>query len=210
MVNSNPYIQRRYHQQRGLSLVEMLVSLAITAMLLTATMVAIDTSFRAYASAAESASTQASTRMVINRLLMMIRNSTAHGPLTLTEAKDFDTNATQEESTITSNFLEMIDPKGRLIRIEHNASENTLYLRVDQNGNFTYDNSELAQPLLSGVEKAAFYTKHRINDEGIYQLERGSIDLSVVPDRDNTLAIESASQSTIRVIASTMPRRIDY
>ena len=39
----------------GLSLVELLVSLAITAMLLTATMVAIDASFQAYAAAAESA-----------------------------------------------------------------------------------------------------------------------------------------------------------
>lgn len=68
-------------QARGLSIVELLISLAIVAMLLTATMVAIDASFYAYASAAESASTQTTTRLAVHRLNALIRTSTAHGPL---------------------------------------------------------------------------------------------------------------------------------
>ncbi|QQE12999.1 prepilin-type N-terminal cleavage/methylation domain-containing protein [Planctomycetota bacterium] len=197
------------HRQRGLSLVEMLLSLAITAMLLTATMVAIDTSFRAYASAAESASTQAATRMVINRLLMMVRNSTAHGPLTLTSARSIDADATESDSTISCNYLEMLDSKGRLVRIEYNKDEQQLYVRLDDNGNFIFDSDETYQPLLGGVTQAVFHVRHRIDRQGVLVLERGSIDLTVMPDRDNTLSIESAEQSEIRVIASTMPRRVE-
>ena len=70
----------RHRRHRGLSLVEMLISLAITGLLLAATMVALDVSFRAYADAAEQASSQAASRMIVNRLITMIRTSTAHGP----------------------------------------------------------------------------------------------------------------------------------
>jgi hypothetical protein len=59
----------------------MLIALTIVAMLMAATMVAIDASFQAYASAAGSASTQTTARLTVYRLLRLIRTSTAHGPL---------------------------------------------------------------------------------------------------------------------------------
>ncbi|MCG8511438.1 MAG: hypothetical protein MI741_19665, partial [Rhodospirillales bacterium] len=113
---------------------ELLISLAITAMLLTATMVAIDASFKAYAAAAETASTQTATRMIVNRLLAMVRTSSAHGPLEAAEPTDADwvammnsldaaLQATYGESApartaafsgqnLEANFLRMVDYKG--------------------------------------------------------------------------------------------------
>ena len=55
----------RLRRARGLSIAEMLVSLSITSLLLTATMVAIDASFKAYANAAESAAACNSVRTTI-------------------------------------------------------------------------------------------------------------------------------------------------
>ncbi|WP_432799138.1 PulJ/GspJ family protein [Poriferisphaera sp. WC338] len=200
---------QQHHRQRGLSLVEMLISLAITAMLLTATMVATDASFKAYASAAESASTQTSTRMVINRLLTMVRTSTAHGPLTLASAQSIDAGATLNGNIITCNHIEMIDSKGRLVRIEYVEDEEQLYVRVDDNKDFSFGSTETYQPLLGGVTKAKFHVRYRFDNEGVIVLERGSVELTVVPDEDNTLAIETAEQTQIQVVASTMPRRLD-
>ena len=199
----------RPQRGRGLSLVEMLVALAITSLLLTATMVALDASFRAYASAAETASTQTATRMVVNRLMALMRTSTNHAPTTLAEALAVDGGATQTGMTIECNFLDLIDAQDRLIRLEYRADDDELWLRMDDNGNFSFDAGETEQPMLGGVSAASFHAHTRFDDEGVLVLERGSIDLTVEPDQDNTLAIEADDTPAIRVVASTMPRKLN-
>ena len=89
------YAGRRpsFSRRAGLSLMEMLVSLSIVAVLLTATVTALDASFYAYAAAAESASTHTSARLISHRLLTLIRTSTAHGPLEGALPTDADFNA---------------------------------------------------------------------------------------------------------------------
>ena len=193
--------QRRHHRARGLSIVELLISLAITAMLLTATMVAIDASFRAYASAAENATTQTSTRMSVHRLLTLIRTSTAHGPLVADPHSNppviVDTNG-----TVYSHYLELIDSKGNLVRIEYREDSEELWLLITPYGSTT----QSEQPLLGGVTACQFYALRRTDNDGVLVLERGSIDMTVKPDADT---IESGNSPPIRVIASTMPRKLD-
>ena len=192
---------RTIHRRRsaGLSLIEMLISLAITAMLLTATMVAIDASFRAYASAAESASTQTSTRLVVHRLLTLIRTSTAHGPL------QPDADATLSGNTLTSNYIELIDPQGNTIRLDYDSVENMLYVSVTPFGGAV----TTRQPLLGGVTVCEFNLIRRLDDEGVWVLDRGTIDFTVEPDKDTSLAIEGDSAEPMRVLASTMPRKLE-
>ena len=84
-------------RRAGFSLVEMLVSLAIVSVLLTATVVALDASFKAYAVAAESASTHTSARLISHRLLTIVRTSTAHGPLDTGFPTDSDWSAMMTE-----------------------------------------------------------------------------------------------------------------
>jgi len=194
----------------GLSLVEMLISMAITAMLLTATMVAIDASFKAYAAAAETASTQTATRMVINRLLTLVRTSTAHGPLLDDPTDTPPVVLLADDETIQSYYIELIDANGDLLRIEYRDdtdpdNPNELWMVVTP----ADGSAQFSQPIMGGVTDAQFFTHRRRDDDGVYVLERGSIDLTVVADEDNTLALEGAELPPIRVIASTMPRKLD-
>ncbi len=188
----------------GLSLVELLMAMAITAALLTATMVALDASFQAYAAAAESASTQTASRMIVNRLLMMIRTSVAHGPLAPEDAPG-DPDVTFNGNEVESWYLELQDIRGNLVRLEYRSVEQQLWVEVtDPLG------AELTafQPMLGGVTDARFLLQRRESSSGQWVLERATMELVIVPDPDNTLAIENDSNTTIRIIASSMPRRI--
>lgn len=191
----------RFRQRRrlGLSLIEMLISLAITAMLLTATMVAIDASFKAYAAAAESASTQTSTRLVTHRLLSLMRTSTAHGPLLP------ETGVPLSGNTLTSPYIELLDPDGNLIRLEYVAIEEMLYVTITPFGGSV----AMREPLLGGVRSCEFKLVRRLDDDGVWILERGTIDFTVYPDNDSSLAIEGDAAEPMRVIASTMPRKLE-
>jgi len=186
----------------GLSLVETLMAITITAMLLTATMVATHASFRAYADAAEQASAQASTRMVTNRLLSLIRNSTAHGPL----LPDTSTTppVTLDGQTITSHYLELLDPQGDFYRVEYKSATQELWITI------TPAATGVAKeyPLMGGVTQAVFHAARRMDEDGLWVLERGTMDLTIEPGVDATLGLEAGRSSPIRVIASTMPRRL--
>jgi hypothetical protein len=183
-----------------LSLIEMMVSLAISAMLLTATAVAIDTSFTAYAIAAESASTQTTTRMVVNRLLSLIRTSTAHDPI----LEDIPNGVTLSGNIITSPYLTLTEADGDFITITWDSATQELLLTHDP-GTGTI----VTQPILGGVSDCKFQLARRRDNDGGWVLERGSIDFTVEPDDDASLAIEAANVPSVRVVASTKPRRVN-
>ncbi|MEO1235304.1 MAG: prepilin-type N-terminal cleavage/methylation domain-containing protein [Planctomycetota bacterium] len=193
--------------RRGLSLIEMLVALAISAVLLTATAVAIDTSFTAYAIAAESASTQTSTRMVINRLLTLVRTNVAHGPLTAADAALEPTESVTFVTSriIESSYLELLDGDGDTIKISYDAPNQRLMLTRTPSSGAT----PTTQPILGGVTTCTFHLRVRLDNDGIEVLERGSIDFTVQPDGDATLDLEDGNIPPVRVIASTKPRRLD-
>ncbi len=198
---------RRSARRRGLSLAEMLVSLAITSLLLTATVVAIDASFHAYAAAAESASTQVSTRMVVHRSLNLVRTGTAQGPLTQLDHDTFGGTMpapTISGNDITSSYMILTDQDGNRITLEYRAADDTLYYTTDRTG------TEVTQPLLGGVTACTFHLKRRrdASTDFIWVLERGSIDITVEPDVDATLGLEAGAGEPIRVITSTAPRRL--
>ncbi len=197
------HIRHRTLLVRGLSIPELLISLAIVAVLLTATMVATDASFRAYASAAESASTQTATRLVTHRVLTLIRTSVAHGPLLP------DTSSTPpvtlDGDVLQSPYLELIDPEGNEIRIDYHASMEELWITFKP----ADGGDAVHQPLLGGVTDAKFFCRRRRDRLGVWVLERGSMDLTIQPDDDASLDIENVHVPPIRVVASTMPRKLE-
>lgn len=196
-------LRRRYRRSAGLSLVEVLIALAISAILLTATMVAVDASFYAYATAANTAATQSATRMVTHRLLTLIRTSTAHGPLDADP--DNDPPATITNDVITSPYMELMDADGNLIRIEYRPNQQELWMQqIPASGG-----TPVAQPVLGGVTNAVFYAKRRLNNDGLWVLERGTMDITVQPGVDQTLELENRVADPIRVIGSTMPRKLE-
>lgn len=189
-------------RRRGVSLVELLLALAITAMLLTATMVALDASFRAYADAAEQAAVQTTSRMVTHRLLSLVRTSTAHGPLEPDAASD--PPVTLAGDLIQSHYLELLDPRGDIIRIEYRSDPRQLWLIRNPGAA-----GEVAQPVADGVLAAAFTARRRRNDDNLWVLERATVDLTIEASEDNTLAVENGQTPPIRIIGSTMPRKLD-
>lgn len=194
--------RRPARRRRGLSILELLLALAITAMLLTAAAAAIAASFRAYGDAVEQASTQVAVRMISQRLLGLIRTSTAHGPLAPDAGAD--PPVTLDGQSITSNFVELLDPNGHVLRCEYRADNEELWLIIDPG-----ETEEQAQPLISGVTAAEFVLRRRLNDDGFWELERCTINMTVLPDEDATLALENGPAQAIRLVASTMPRKLE-
>lgn len=191
---------------RGLSLAELLVALAITAMLLTATMVAVDASFKSYAVAAESASTQVSTRMVVHRLMTMIRTGVAQGPLTSADEVVGFPTPTYSGNNITSSYMIIEDNRGNLVTLEYRSADNMIYYTTEPvNGG-----TAVTQPLLGGVTSCTFRLRRRrdASTNFAWVLERGSVDMTVQPDADASLGLESGNSPPIQVVTSTAPRRL--
>ena len=92
-------------RRRGFSLLELLVALAVSAMLLAAALVALDASFRAYRRTTEEASTHTISRLAMHRLLALVRTGVDFGPI--------PPNPLQEE--IESDYLEVLTPDGRWV-----------------------------------------------------------------------------------------------
>jgi hypothetical protein len=181
----------------------MLTALAITAMLLTATMVATDASFKAYAQTAAQASTQAATRMVTHRLMSMVRTSTAHGPL-MPDA-GAQPPITLNGDTITSNFLELVDSRNNLVRVEYRVQEQELWATITP----LAGGAATSQPLLAGVTDCTFFAHRRVSEGNVFVLERATMDLTAQPPADATVELENGKPRPVRVVASTMPRQLE-
>ena len=205
-----PRTFRTVRPARGLSLVEMLVALAISSVLLTATAVAIDTSFKSYAIAAESASTQTATRMVVNRVLTMIRTSTAHGPVSTSEALAGQTVTSAGGRLLESSYLELIPPNApanRLYRLTYDAANQRIML-AEIDFSATVENVVSYQPIIGGVSRCKFQLLPRRDNHDNIVLERASLDMIVEADDDASLDLEVGNVPPVRVIASTKPRRL--
>ena len=53
-----------------------------------------------------------------------------------------------------------------------------------------------------------FTLLRRQDDDGLWVLDRGTVDLTVLPTDDTTLSLENGSITPIRLIASTAPRKL--
>jgi len=82
-------MRRMNIKRRGVGLVELLLALSISALLLTATAVAVDASFKAYANNQEESSLLQQSRMALNRVVTSIRTSDTHAPTDPTLLVDF-------------------------------------------------------------------------------------------------------------------------
>ncbi|MCC7145784.1 MAG: hypothetical protein IT443_05005 [Phycisphaeraceae bacterium] len=186
----------------GVSIIEALLALAISAVLLTATMVATDASFKSYANAVEQASTLTTTRMITHRLLTLIRTGVAQGPLSNAEVAAID-GASINGNEIRSPSMDLQDQQGRLIRLEYRADSHSLWMVINPG------DDQQEQALLGGVTSAEFRLQRYKNDQRMLVLGRASLDMTVEADDDAILSPERKNLPSIRVVASTRPRRLD-
>jgi prepilin-type N-terminal cleavage/methylation domain-containing protein len=194
--------------RRGFSLIEVLIALTITATLLTATMAALDASFKSYKANSESAATNVVARIVMQRLTGMIRTGDSFGP--------YPANPILTPS-IQSNWIEFVafrDPvtgTERIIRLERRDG-------VGANGPFelwytisTFVNGDFESveevPLLTGLNEVLFDMEYDVGP----RLRRVTIDLIIQPEvgGDMAIGVGQLETPTIRLVASASPRAYD-
>src|SRR3954463_8550923 len=108
-------------QRRGVGLIELLIALSISAVLLTATAVAVDASFKAYANNQEEASLLQQSRMALNRVVTSIRTSDTHAPIGAAQLVDFKAGLMATDSGIA-----MIQEDGTDVLYRYDAAKQQL------------------------------------------------------------------------------------
>lgn len=184
--------QRVRRTRGGFSMLEMLIALSISATLLTATLVALDASFKGYQKTTESASTHVVSRIMMHRMLAMIRTGTDFGP--------FPANPLLQPN-ITSDYLQMMTDDGRVIEIRYVPDDDEIVVVINPG-----DIDEEIQPMLGGVSACSFELTYDIGP----RLRRASIDITIEPNDDVSLSLEGDEHvPPIRLVTSVSPRRLD-
>lgn len=187
-------------QRRGFGLVEVLISLAISATLLTSIMMSLNASFAAYQKTTEAASQHTVTRLTAHRLMSLFRTGREFGP--------FPGNVVTTP-VITSDYVEFLSTTGDVMLIEFDEETTSLYLTVDPDGGGS------PSLLIAGVEPQYDEDGERIKPFTLeYEvgpsLYRASMDIVVGEDPNVRLAIEgSGNVEPLRIVASSSPRNYD-
>ena len=166
--------------------------MAITAALLTATLVALDASIRAYQSTTEEVSTQSIGRIVMHRMLTLVRTGTDFGPYP----------ADPRVSRIRSDYIEFRTQEDEVVTIRWDRANEVLTYQIE---------GRAPVELLDGVvgtedDQGNLLEPFTLEFEQGRRLYRASIDLSVEPDDVIDLEIEGDRARRIRLVGSAMPR----
>ena len=180
--------------RRGFSLLEMLVALGICSALLTATLVSLHASFRAYQSTTEQASTHVIGRVVMHRVMALVRNGVGFGPL----PED------PRETSIATDEMTFLDDEEREITLRLDRTHKVLLMQVDGSQEQVLLDGVSGPLDTDGTQLGAFQLEY----ENGYKLIKASFDLTVAADDTAQLSIEGNDVVPIRLVGSTAPRRI--
>jgi len=198
---------RTLKSRRAFSMVEVLISLTISATLLTATLAALNASFIGYKVTTEGASTNVVARIVMQRLTAMIRTGDSFGPYPVNPI------LTPELESEWIEFVSYRDPSTsteRVTRLERRDGANgsgpyELWYIVTTYVNGAWDNEDEA-PLLVNLNDVIFSMQYDVGPK----LKRVTVDLIIQPDDLQDVAIGSHLEApTVRLVASAAPRMED-
>ena len=197
------------NRTRAFSLVEMLVALMISSLLLTASLTALDASFKSYKVTTESASSQVVARMVMYRLTTMIRTGEEFGPYPVNPILDpvlvpdppaieFVTNRDVDTGEATVVRVERRDaPDG-------SATPYELWFVQSQTLNGNVVGTPEEHPLIKNVQNITFTLYYDVGP----RLRRATIDLTIRPDDLKDAAIGAGLDSpSMRLVTTVAPRR---
>jgi len=192
------------------SIVEMLVALSITATLLTATMVALDSSYKSYKITTEGASTNVISRMVMHRMITMIRTGENFGPYPI-DPLDVDQNPVRSNSIEFETFRDEATNRWRIVSLERRAATEAAqgpfelwYVQVD----FTdgVESAREQRPLITGVQDLWFTLEYDVGP----RLARATVDFTVRPNDFQEASFHNDLETpTIRLVSSVSPRRLE-
>jgi hypothetical protein len=187
-----------------------MVALAISAVLLTATLSALDASWKSYRITTESASTHVVSRIVITRLLALIRTGSQFGPYPA------DVLDPLQNPVPDNHEIEFLSEDDRLAgnniitRIERRAVTGSpgdfelWYVRL--NGDSNPPTIIDQRPMLRGVREALFILEYEPGP----RLKRATIDLTIQPNDDPDMKVNIGLDTpAIRLVASAVPKQIN-
>lgn len=192
--------------RRGVGLVELLISLAITAALLTATGAALDASFKAYRTNQELGDLTQRARLAMHRMLTEIRATQNHEP----------------SADVLPIFRSGVNVESLSIRIftdDNNAIEyrqvGTQILRQTFRRVGGVMQPDAARPILDGIDPGAFSITMEpqrsapASRAGLAfdQLRRATISLSVRQAATQGATTESTGKQSLKLVSSVVPRR---
>jgi prepilin-type N-terminal cleavage/methylation domain-containing protein len=190
--------------RRAFSLVEMLIAVAISAALLTATLFALQVSFFAYQVTADQASTHAVGRLVVHRMMAMIRAGQDFRPF----PNDI------RDQYVSSDYIEFYHPDtGEVITISWDRNTGQLLYSIDGGYGTVLLEGVVARTDSEGLVINPFL----IEWEPGRRVYRITIDLMVIPDDSISTSADRYVQESrdgtglnairpIRFVASAMPR----
>ncbi|MGE5609834.1 MAG: PilW family protein [Bacillota bacterium] len=182
---------RHWPLRQGVGLVELMISLVISAGLLTATAVALDASTRAYAINQEQASLLQQARVAMNRIVTSIRTTKAHQPGDSAVATSFANG-----NTVVGGSIAMLDGSGAELVYRYDAGSKRVLLTIGS------ESHVLAQ----GVDEFSVRMEP-MRSSGSILLRRASIVMTIRTTSQTALAGESTRQQTVTLSAAVSPRR---
>ncbi len=182
-------------RRRGFSLVEVLIALAITVVLMIATMLALRASFESYRRSAARVSSNVSGRLVVERVQMMIRGGIDFGPVP----------ASPTESVVESNELSIQSADGTWTTLRWDEPTETL--RWEQ-GSDSWPLIEGASQLVGGGGDPVSPFRMQFRD-GRW-LTHATIDLVIDGQGVSTTELDLVELPEMRFVGSAMPRRVAW
>lgn len=200
---------RNTARRRGFSMIEVLVSLMITGLLLTATLSALDASFKAYQVTTEGASSNVIARTVMHRMSAMVRTGTDFGPY---PDDVLDAANNPMDSTFMEFSLGEVAGGTRVVRLERrdapqgsSAPYELWYVEQTVDDAGTIIDGE-GRPLLVGLTELNFNLEYDVGP----RLKRATIDLTVLPNDFQDASFKTELHTdTIRLVSTVSPRKLD-
>jgi Tfp pilus assembly protein PilW len=184
---------------RGLGLAELLISLAISAMLLTAMAVAIDASFKSYQVNEEQSTLTQRARLALYRMLTNIRTTAEHQPYSSNQIALFASG-----QTVTDTGLSMFDNNNNQITYMYDAPSQQLRMieggatHVMLNGVTSFQVKMMPMKSANAIKTGSLTFD---------LLERATILVSLQTNSKTSESSESTGKQTVTISSSVMPRR---
>jgi len=190
-------------------MIEMLTALTISSLLLTACLVALDSSFKSYEATTESASTHVVSRLVMHRVLAMIRQGEEFGPYPLDVLVPTRLESDYIEFVSFQDTATGVRQVTRLEKAQDTQASGTYQLQYHR---WDYLNGTLQRsfsyPLVRNLKEAHFTMEYDIGP----RLTRATVDLTIKPDDVSTTATQLHTElhsPVLRLVASATPRKLD-
>lgn len=174
--------------RKGFTLPEVLVALAISALLLAGLFASLQGTVDAYRRSTAEGVNRLTARLLVERIALLVRTGVSFGPLP----------SVATENEVESNILEIMTASGQQVQIEWDSENELLTMTVDGT----------SATVLGGVIQTtggAPITPFLLQYENGTTLQRVTINLAVTPDPEHATSMDGGDE-IIRLTTSVMPR----